>query len=80
MRTAGMSRIDPGNPPVYFAQYAQQFYVMRPVLVVHAGHSNGGCLTLTSELWAVAGLVIMWALALLHDAGYIAPADATKHA
>jgi hypothetical protein len=28
----------------------------------------------------VAGLVIIWALALLHDAGYLAPAHAVRHA
>ena len=28
----------------------------------------------------VAGLVIIWAAALLHDAGYIAPAHAVRHA
>jgi hypothetical protein len=28
----------------------------------------------------VAGLVIIWAAALLHDAGYIAPAHAARHA
>ena len=28
----------------------------------------------------VAGLVIMWAAGLLHDAGYIAPAPAVRHA
>jgi hypothetical protein len=28
----------------------------------------------------VAGLVIIWALALLHDTGYIAPAHAVRHA
>jgi hypothetical protein len=29
---------------------------------------------------AMAGLVIMWALALLHDAGYLAPGHAAGHA
>jgi hypothetical protein len=29
---------------------------------------------------AMAGLVIMWALALLHDAGYLAPEHAAGHA
>ncbi len=29
---------------------------------------------------AMAGLVIMWALALMHDAGYVAPEHATGHA
>ena len=29
---------------------------------------------------AMAGLVIMWALALLQDAGYVAPAHSTGHA
>ena len=28
----------------------------------------------------VAGLVFMWALALMHDAGYVAPARAAGHA
>jgi len=28
----------------------------------------------------VAGLVVMWALALLHDAGYVAPRHAAGHA
>jgi hypothetical protein len=28
----------------------------------------------------VAGLVIIWAAGLLHDAGYIAPARAVRHA
>jgi hypothetical protein len=28
----------------------------------------------------VAGLVIIWVIALLHDAGYIAPAHAARHA
>ena len=28
----------------------------------------------------VAGLVIMWALALMHDAGYVAPTHAAGHA
>ncbi len=29
---------------------------------------------------ATAGLVLMWALALLHDAGYVAPAHGAVHA
>ena len=29
---------------------------------------------------AMAGLVLMWALALLHDAGYVAPAHGAGHA
>ena len=29
---------------------------------------------------AMAGLVIMWALALVHDAGYVAPAHGAAHA
>jgi len=29
---------------------------------------------------AMAGLVIIWALALMHDAGYLAPAHGTGHA
>jgi hypothetical protein len=29
---------------------------------------------------ALAGLVLMWALALLHDAGYVAPAHGAGHA
>jgi hypothetical protein len=28
----------------------------------------------------VTGLVIMWALALMHDAGYVAPTHAAGHA
>jgi hypothetical protein len=28
----------------------------------------------------VAGLVLMWALALMHDAGYVAPTHAAGHA
>jgi hypothetical protein len=28
----------------------------------------------------VAGLVLLWVLALVHDAGYIGPAHATRHA
>ncbi len=29
---------------------------------------------------AMVGLVLTWALALLHDAGYVAPAHAARHA
>jgi hypothetical protein len=29
---------------------------------------------------AMAGLVLMWALALMHDAGYVAPEHAGGHA
>jgi hypothetical protein len=45
-----------------------------------------GIVALVAETtWAllvpmVAGLVLMWALALVHDAGYLAPGHATGHA
>jgi hypothetical protein len=39
---------------------------------------------ITETVWAlvvpmVAGLVLMWALALVHDAGYAAPGPAAEH-
>jgi hypothetical protein len=36
--TAGMIRVDPGEPAFYFGEQAQQLLVVRSVFVVHALH------------------------------------------
>ncbi len=58
-----------------------RFMVTLGVLTLAAGLAA----LIAETTWAllvpmVAGLVIIWAAALLHDAGYIAPAHAARHA